>query len=71
MIGITAREFVGTDNDQPPSISSLDQREHVFPDSAFLRSWETETTGLYGRLKDGVTPEAARESLRATDGGAA
>ena len=37
----------------------------MFPDSAFLRSWETETTGLYGRLKEGVSPEAARESLRA------
>ncbi len=65
VIGITAREFVGTDNDQPSVYLVLDQREHVFPDSAFLRSWETETTGLYGRLKDGVTPEAARESLRA------
>ncbi len=65
VIGITAREFVGTDNDQPSVYLVLDQREHVFPDSAFLRSWETETTGLYGRLKEGVTPEAARESLRA------
>lgn len=64
VIGITAREFVGTDNDQPTVYLVLDQREHVFPDSAFLRSWETETTSLYGRLKDGVTPEAARESLR-------
>ena len=64
VIGITAREFVGTDNDQPTIYLVLDQREHVFPDSAFLRSWETETTSLYGRLKEGVTPEAARESLR-------
>ena len=65
VIGITAREFVGTDNDQPSVYLVLDQREQVFPDSVFLRSWDTETTGLYGRLKDGVTPEAARESLRA------
>ena len=65
VIGITAREFVGTDNDQPSVYLVIDQREHVFPDSAFLRSWDTETTGLYGRLKDGVSPEAARESLRA------
>jgi len=65
VIGITAREFVGTDNDQPTVYLVFDQREHVFPDSAFLRSWETETTNLYGRLKDGVTPEVARESLRA------
>ncbi len=65
VIGITAREFVGTDNDQPTVYLVLDQREHVFPDSAFLRSWETETTNLYGRLKDGVTPRAARDSLRA------
>lgn len=64
VIGITAREFVGTDNDQPSVYLVLDQREAVFPDSGFLRSWETETTTLYGRLKDGVSPEAARESLR-------
>ena len=64
VIGITAHEFVGTDNDQPSVYLVLDQREAVFPDSAFLRSWETETTCLYGRLKDGVSPEAARESLR-------
>jgi len=65
VIGITAREFVGTDNDQPSAYLVLDQREQVFPDSPFLRSWEVENTGMYGRLKDGVTPEAARESLRA------
>jgi predicted permease len=65
VIGITAREFIGTDNDQPSVYLVLDQREHVFPDSAFLRSWEAENTGMYGRLKQGVTPEAARDSLRA------
>jgi predicted permease len=65
VIGITAREFVGTDNDQPSVYLVIDQREHVLPDSAFLRSWETETTYLYGRLKDGVSAESARESLRA------
>jgi predicted permease len=65
VIGITAREFVGTDNDQPSVYLVLDQREAVLPDSAFLRSWETETTALYGRLKEGVSPQATRESLRA------
>lgn len=65
VIGITAREFVGNDNDQPSVYLVLDQRDHVLPDSPFLRSWETENTGMYGRLKDGVTPEAARESMRA------
>ena len=45
VVGITAREFIGTDNDQPSMYLVIDQREQVFPDSAFLRSWETETTG--------------------------
>ena len=64
VVGITAREFIGTDNDQPSLYLVIDQREQVFPDSDFLRSWESETIGLYGRLKDGITPEVARESLR-------
>lgn len=65
IVGVTAREFVGTDIDQPSLWLVMDQREHVFPDSPFLRSWEVENTAMYGRLKNGVTPEAARESLRA------
>ena len=65
IVGVTSRDFVGTDIDQPSLWLLIDQREHVFPDSPFLRSWEVENTAMYGRLKDGVTPEAARESLRA------
>ena len=65
VIGISAREFIGTDNDQPSMWLVIDQREHVFPDSPMLHAWDADSTGLYGRLKDGVSPAAARESLRA------
>lgn len=65
VIGVTAREFVGTSIDQPDIWLVIDQREHVFPDSPFLQSWTTENAGMFGRLKDGVSADAARESLRA------
>ena len=64
IIGVAAREFAGTDLDQPSMWLAIDQREHVFPESPFLRAWNVENTAIYGRLKDGVTPTAMRESLR-------
>ena len=65
IVGVAAREFTGVSLDQPEVWLVLSQRESVFPDSSFLRSWEGSSTALYGRLKPGVTAAAARESLRA------
>jgi predicted permease len=65
IIGVTAPEFAGTDLDQPKMWLVIEQREQVFPDSPFLRSWTVDNTAIYGRLKSGVTPEAVRESMRA------
>ena len=45
-----------------PSGSSLNQRDYFFPDSPFLREWDAKQHAMYGRLKDGVSPAAARES---------
>ena len=63
--GITSREFRGLEIDQPAIWLVMEQREHFYPDSAFLRAWDSDNVHMYGRLKDGVTPPAARESLRA------
>ena len=64
VVGVIAREFTGVSLDQPDVWLVLNQRESVFPDSPFLRSWENSSTMLYGRLKPGVTTTEARESLR-------
>ena len=65
VIGIAAREFTGLELDQPAVWLVMEQREHFYPDSTFLRAWDSDNTHMYGRLKDGVSPAAARESLRA------
>jgi predicted permease len=65
VIGITAREFRGLALDQPAIWLVMEQREHFYPDSTFLRAWDSDNTNMYGRLKEGVSPAAARDSLRA------
>jgi predicted permease len=64
VVGVISRDFTGVTLDQPDVWLVLNQRESVFPDSPFLRSWQGSATTVYGRLKPGVTPAAARESLR-------
>jgi len=66
LIGVMPANFPGLDLDQPAIWLPINQREHYYPDSAFLRSWETNNTAIYGRLKPGVSPQAAREMLKAT-----
>lgn len=65
IVGLTAREFTGLEIDQPEIWLVIDQREQFYPDSPFLRAWDSDNVHMYGRLKDGVSPEAARDSLRA------
>ena len=65
VIGITAREFTGLELDQPAVFLVMEQREHFYPESQFLRAWDSDNTHMYGRLKEGISPAAARESLRA------
>ncbi len=66
--GITSREFRGLEIDQPAIWLVMEQREHFYPDSEFLRAWDSDNVHMYGRLKDGVSPAAARDSLRALMG---
>ena len=64
VVGITTRQFKGLELDQPAVWLVIDQREHFYPESQFLRAWDTDNIHMYGRLKDGVSPAAARDSLR-------
>ena len=65
VVGITAREFTGLELNQPAVWLVMEQREHFYPESQFLRAWDSDNTHMYGRLKEGTSPAAARESLRA------
>ena len=65
IVGITSPAFTGVELDQPAIWLVVDQREHFYPESPFLRAWDTDNVNMYGRLKDGVSPAAVRESLRA------
>ncbi len=66
LIGVMPATFPGIDRDQTAVWLPISQREHYFPDSPFLRAWDSANTTIYGRLKDGVSPQAAREMLRST-----
>ncbi len=65
LVGIMPAEFPGLDLNQSSVWLPINQREYYYPDSAFLSAWDN-NTGMYGRLRDGVSPAAAREMLRAT-----
>jgi predicted permease len=43
----------------------INQRDLYYPNSTFLTDWGSNNVAMYGRIKDGVSPAAARESLRA------
>lgn len=65
VIGVSSRDFTGTDLNQPDIWLVIDQREHFFPDSPFLREWVADGADMYGRFKAGVSSAAVRERMRA------
>jgi predicted permease len=64
IVGIAAPDMPGLDFDTPDIYLPLMQREYFYPQSPFLRAWTVENTAMYARLRDGVTPPAARDELR-------
>ena len=66
LIGVMPKSAPELDLDQSAVWLPINQREYYFPGSTFLRDWTSNNTAMYGRLKDGVSPAAAREMLRAT-----
>lgn len=68
LVGIAPPAFPGLDMDRPSMWMPINQHAYYFPDSPFLRTWKSGNTAIYGRLRDGLSPAAARESLRVTMG---
>ncbi len=66
LIGVMPKTAPELDLDQSALWLPINQREYYYPGSTFLRDWTSNNTAMYGRLKDGVSPAAAREMLRAT-----
>ncbi len=65
LIGVMPETFPELDLDASAVWLSITQRDYYFPNSTFLTDWGSNNVAMYGRLKDGVTAAAARESLRA------
>jgi predicted permease len=64
VIGVMPETFPELDLDQSAIWLPINQRDSYFPHTTFLTDWSTNNVAMYGRLKDGVTPAQARESLR-------
>lgn len=64
LIGVMPETFPELDLDRSAVWLLINQRDYYFPNSTFLTDWGSNTVAMYGRLKDGVTPAAARDSLR-------
>jgi predicted permease len=65
VIGISSRNFSGTDLNTPNVWLVINQREYLFPDSPFLRAWDSDGVDLYGRFKEGTSQAVVRERMRA------
>jgi predicted permease len=66
IVGIAPAELPGLELDVPDVYIPIRQREYFFPESTLLRDWSGGAVGMYGRLREGVSADAARESLRQT-----
>jgi predicted permease len=64
LIGVMPESFPELDLDQSAVWLPINQRDIYFPNTTFFTDWGTNNVAMYGRLKDGVTPAQARESLR-------
>jgi predicted permease len=64
--GVAPAEFPGLDFNVPDVFVPIAQRDYFYPESTMLRAWNESSVDLYGRLRDGVSPAAARETLRST-----
>jgi predicted permease len=66
--GVAPPALPGLDYTVPDIFVPISQREYFYPQSALLRAWDGDGNGvdMYGRLRAGVSPAAAREALRST-----
>ena len=66
VVGVAPKALPGLDFDAPDVFVPIAQREYFYPQSAFLRAWNTETVAMYGRFRPGMSRPAVREALRST-----
>ena len=68
IVGVAPAALPGIDYNVPDIFIPIAQREYFYPQSALLRAWDGDGNGvdMYGRLRAGVSPAAAREALRST-----
>jgi predicted permease len=64
--GVAPAALAGLDRSAPDVFIPIVQREYLYPHSTLLRAWRDDGVDMYGRLRAGVSPAAAREGLRST-----
>ncbi len=50
VVGVAPKSLPGLDHDTPDVFIPIVQREYFYPQSAFLRAWNTDAVAMYGRL---------------------
>jgi predicted permease len=66
IVGIAPASVPGLELDAPDVYIPIRRHQYFYPGSPLLRDWAANGVALYGRLRDGVSKDAARESLRQT-----
>ena len=66
IVGIAPAALPGLELDVPDVFIPIRQREYFYPQSTLLRDWSTGSVGMYGRLREGVSADVARDALRQT-----
>ena len=66
IVGIAPAALPGLELDVPDVFIPIGQREYFYPQSTLLRDWTTGSVGMYGRLREGVSADVARDALRQT-----
>ena len=66
IVGIAPAALPGLELDVPDVFIPIRQREYFYPQSTLLRDWTGGSVAMYGRLRDGVSADVAREALRQT-----
>lgn len=66
IVGVAPRGFPDLELKEPRVWLLLSQIDRFSPGTDFKQAWGSHNTQMYGRLRPGVSPEAAREALRST-----
>jgi len=64
VLGVAPRDFPDFDLDNPQLWLLIDQVDRLNPGTTIKDDWTSLATEVYGRLRPGISPEAATEGLR-------